>query len=346
MSSCSRPDRISCDAFSDINLYNSPNSGVYNSFNNNLSMPLLNVKGIQLLRVNFVNNSLQLNDYNGQLIFVYSRNTTTAIPDSSTFHVVRLHPSFFVPYAGYTAFVKNKYFNNGTELVAALNAAASTGGDTTTYNPSWLVNDVSFSFDTTTRKISLTGLTAGQYYAPVAADHPALAAFLASGSTGVRMNSFNSGNTYATAIPQYYNPGVTMNARLGFGMNYNNRGVFWNGSSILGCATSSGVPQLPNIAVEGDSWPILIGSQNLNIYCNAVPNSGQDSRARKNLLANVPIENAPLGVCSYTLSSVEAHQLSVGNEIYNLQFYFTDDEGNPFYFSPNFNMNLELAIYY
>jgi hypothetical protein len=81
------------------------------------------VKAIQLLRANFVNSSLQLNDYNGQLFFIYSRNTTTAIPsDGYTFHVIRLHPSWFVPYAGYTAFTKNKYFNNGQELLFNYNS--------------------------------------------------------------------------------------------------------------------------------------------------------------------------------------------------------------------------------
>jgi len=350
MSTTSRPDRISCDAFSDVNLTVSPNNGIYNQFNNNLSMPLLNVKGIQLLRANFVNNSLQLNDYNGQLLFVYSRNNTTAIPaDGSTFRVIRLHPSWFVPYSGYTAFIKNKYFNNGTELVAALNAAASTGGDSATYNPSWLVNDVSFSFDTSTRKISFTGLTAGQYYAPIPADHPALPGFL-SGANQVRMNAINSANTYGTATVQSYGAqlgiNITMNSRLGFALDYGNRGILWGATSVLGCATTSGVPQANAVAVEADSWPILLGSQNLNIYCNVTANGGQDSRSRKNLLATIPIENSPLGVCSYTLTSVEGHCLSVPGEIYNLQFTFLDDNGFPFFFLPNYNINLEMNVFY
>lgn len=346
MATTNRPDKISCDAFSDPNLVTSPNNGVYNQFNNDLRLPLVGVKALQLLRINFVNNSLQLNDYNGQLLFVYSRNNTTAIPaNGSTFRVIRLHPSWFVPYTGYTAFTKNRYFNNGTELVAALNAAASTGGDSATYNPTWVANDVSFSFDTTTRRISMTGLTAGQFYAPIPADHPALAGFLA-GANQVRMNAFNSSNTYATATVQPYTTSITMNERLGFGLSYFNRGFFWSGSSILGCATTTGVPQANTVAVEADSFPILLGSQNLNIYCNAVSGSGQDSRLRRQLLATIPIENAPLGVCSYTLTSVEGHLLSVLEEIYSLQFTFLDDWGNPFFFSPNFNVNVELSVWY
>jgi hypothetical protein len=346
MATTNRPDKISCDAFSDPTLSTSPNNGWYSQFNNNLLMPLLNVKALQLLRINFVNNSLQLNDYNGQLFFVYSKNTTTAIPsDGSTFHVVRLHPSWFVPYAGYTAYTKNKYFNNGQELVTALNLAASTGGDSDTYNPLWLADDVSFSFDTTTRKISFTGLDESYYYAPIPFDHPALANFPTS-VYQVRMNTINSGNSYATAIVQPYSGSITMNERLGFALSYFNRGVFWSASSILGCATSSGIPQLQDVSVEADSWPILLGSQNINVYCNAVAGSGQDSRLRRQLLATIPIENVPLGVCSYTLTSVEGHLLSVLGEVYALQFSFLDDFGQPFIFNPNFNCNMEMSIWY
>lgn len=346
MATTNRPDKISCDAFSDSTITTSPNNGIYSQFNNNLQLPLVGVKALQLLRVNFVNSTLQLNDYNGQLLFVYSRNNTTAIPsDGSTFHVIRLHPSWFVPYAGYTAFTKNKYFNNGTELVAALNLAATAGGDSVTYNPSWLAGDVTFSFDTTTRRISMTGNTAGQYYAPIPQDHPALAGFLA-GANQVRMNAFNSANTYATATVQPYTTTITMNERLGFALQYLNRGFFWNANSVLGCATTTGVPQANTVAVEADSYPILLGTQNLNVYCNAVSGSGQDSRLRRQLIGTIPIENAPLGVCSYTLTSVEGHLLSVLGEIYSLQFSFLDDWGNPFFFNSNFNTNVELSVWY
>jgi len=353
MATTNRPDRISCDAFSDVNLNNSPNNGVYNTFTNNLTRPLLRVKGVQLLRANFVNSSLQLNDYNGQLLFVYSRNTTTAIPaDGSTFKVVRLLPSWYVPAASYTTYVKNKYYNSGTELVADLNLAAAAGGDLATYNPTWTAGDVTFTFNTATRKISFYGNTATNYYAPIPQDHPALAAFLtnyaAVGGTGVKMNALGFSGSYGAALIQPINAGVTMNERLGFAMTYRNRGFQWTSSSVLGCASTTGVPQVNGSTntTEGDSWPILIGSQNLNVYANIVAGSGQDSRSLRTLLATIPIENAPLGVCSYTLTSVDGPALSVGDEIYNIQFTFLDDNGNPFYFMPNYNTNLELNVFY
>lgn len=351
MATTNRPDRISCDAFSDTTLTFAPNNGVYNSFTNTLTLPLLGVKGVQLIRANFVNSSLPLNDYNGQLIFVYSRNTTTAIPaNGSTFKVIRLLPSWYVPAASYTTFTRNQYFDNGTELATALTTAATLGGDLATYNPSWTAGDVTFSFDTTTRKLSFTGTSEGLYYAPIPSDHPALAAFLSNyaavGGTGVKMNALGFSGSYAAALIQPLVAGVTMNERIGFAMSYNNTGVQWTSSSIRGCATTTGVPQLNAVATVGDSWPIFIGSQNINVYANIVAGSGQDSRKLRTLLATIPIENVPLGVCSYTLTSVDAPALSVGNEIYNIQFTFLDDNGNPFYFMPNYNTNLELNVFY
>lgn len=341
-----RPDKVTIDSFSDPNLDSIGNNAYFSQFSNQLNTPLLDVKGIQLLRCNYVNPSLPLNDFNGQLIFVYSRNTTTAIPsDGSTFHIVRLLPSWYVPAAGFSAYVKNAYYTNGSDLAAALTDAASTGGDSTTYNPSWIVNDVSFSFDTASRKISFTGLTAGNFYAPVPADHPALQAFLTS-ANAPKMNALGFSNSYAAAMIQPLNKGVTMNSRLGYALSYNNRGIFWTGSSVLGCATSTGIPQANTVATEADSWPILLGTQNINVYLSVITGSGYDSRIAKNLLACMPVENAPLGVNSYTLSSVEKPAKSVASEIYTLQINFTDDNGNPLYFLNNMNVQLELNIYY
>lgn len=332
-----RPDKLTVDSFSDPNLDRMSGNAYFSQFTNQLNTPLLDVKGIQLLRANFVNPSLQLNDFNGQLIFVYSRSATATVStDSTSFKAIRLHPSWYVPAAGYTTFTKNKYYNNGTELVAALNAAAGTSGDLATYNPGWVANDVTFSFDTATRRISFTGNTATNYYAPVPADHPAMATFLAS----ITLNSFSG------IVKQPTYPNITMNSRLGFALAYQNRGIFWTGASVVGCATSTGVPQLNAVATEADSFPIMTGTQNINVYCSVINGSGNDSGKARNLLATLPVENVSLGVNSYTLTSVEKPAKSVANEVYTLVFNFTDDHGAPFFFYNNMNINLELNIYY
>jgi hypothetical protein len=244
-------------------------------------------------------------------------------------------------------YTKNKYFNSVTELVAALNTAASTGGDSATYNPTWVANDVTFAYDTTTRKITLTGNTSTNYYSPVAFDDPNVALFFANNATYTpKMNAFNSSNNYATATTQPWINGDLMNPRLGFGMAYNNRGFWFGANSIVGCASSTQVPQVNGTGIEADSYPILIGAQNLNVYCSIVGAGGQSSSGRKNLLACIPLEYEPLNVSSYTLTSVEGHVLKVAGEVYELSFDFTDDFGNPFYFYPNMNMQLEMNIFY
>ena len=137
-----------------------------------------------------------------------------------------------------------------------------------------------------------------------------------------------------------------MNARLGFAMSYLARGLWWGSSSQDGCATSTGVPQPPLSPIEADANPILIGSQNVNVYTSITTGGGMDSLNRKNLLATIPLEVAALNVNSYTMSSIEKPSLSTPNEIYEITVEFRDDYGIPVPFPPNYNAELQLAIFY
>jgi hypothetical protein len=348
MATLNRPDKITLDAYSDPNLELVNGNGVYNRFTNQLRTPILNAKGIQLLNANFINSILQLND-NSQLVFwYYVQNTATSIRQIGNLKCVRLLPSTFVPRTGYTSFTRNRYFNSVTELVAALNTAASTGGDDVVYNPMWVANQVQFSYDTTTRKISVTSTNAN-FIAPAAADDPFVIDRLrgtTDPTTRIRMNGYTSSGTYATATLQPYVEGVSMNARLGFAMGFGSRGLWWNGSSTQGCATSTGVPFATGTLIEADSPPILLGSQNCSIYLSIVTGSGMDSTGRKNLIATIPIEVAPLNINSYTLSSVEKPAISVPTEIYEITAELLDDYGQPFLQPGNYNTNLSFSVYY
>lgn len=338
MASLSQPDRISCDAFSDPNIKFSLNGGAFTSFTNTLQQPLLKVRGLQLIRANFVNPILPLND-NAQLMFFYYRGASAATTVAAgNLRCVRLHPSNFIPAAAFTAFTRNRYFNTVAELVAALNVAASTGGDNVTYNPRWIANDIVFSYDANTRRISVTGATATNFYAPAAADDPNVVAYL-------RTNAITM-NSYAGVITQPYVINQSMNARLGFAQSYFNRGTWWSAVSVLGAASSTGVPFVNGSAIEADTWPILLGTQNINVYCSAFGSTGQDSRGQKNLLATIPVEVAPLNVNSYTLSSLEQPARIVNADIYSLGFSFQDDFGNPVVMPANYNVNLELNVFY
>jgi len=349
MATLNHPDKIVLDAYSDPALENYLPNGQYNRFVNQLRTPILNAKGIQLLNMNCVNSALQLNDNSMLMFFYYASGTQAGIATLANLRCVRLHPSTFVPRSGYTAFVRNRYFNSVTELVAALNAAASTGGDDVTFNPLWVANQVTFSYDPTTRKISVQ-CGAGTYIAPAAADDPNVLNQLR-GTTNpnnrIRMSAFNSpGASYSQATLQPYVEGVSMNARLGFAMSFAANGLWWSSASQRGCATSTGFP-LTNTPIEGDAFPILIGSQNINVYLSVVTGSGMDSSTqRKNLIATIPLEVAPLNINSYTTNSAEVPALSVPSEIYEIAVELLDDYGQPFIQYPNFNTNLVLSVYY
>ena len=351
MSFANRPDKVTCDAFSDATLENGSANGVYSRFTNRLTTPILNAKGLMLINANFINPILQLNDA-GQLVFYYYRSATLAgIRTSGNLRCIRLHPSTFVPASGFTNFVKNKYYNSVSELVADLNAASLSTGDSITYNPDFQAGDLTWSYNANTRKISVASTIATIYIAPAAADDPNVLALQQgaspfSASDRLRMNGFTSSNTYATATLQPFVAGQSMNSRLGFAISYTARGLWWGTNSQQGCATSTGVPQLTGVAIEADAPPILIGAQNVNVYCSVVTGSGMDSLNGKNLLGTVPLEAPALSVNSYTTNSVQAPAISVPNEIYELTFEFRDDYGTPIPFPPNYSTALVLSIFY
>ena len=345
MATLNRPNRLTLNAFSDTNRAGSQ----YSRFTNTLKNPILGAKGCQLVNADFINSSLQLNDENGQLFFFYYASATAAgIRAQENLRCIRLLPSWFVPYAGFTAFTPNKYFNTGTELVAALNAAASTGGDSGTYNPIWTSGQVTFSFDTTTRRFSIVG-NGTTYIAPAAADDPFVLDQLRGTSNSanrIKMNAINSSNTYATATFQPYQENMTMNARLGYSLSFSARGAFWGSTSQQGCATSSGVPSnSSSVAVPADTLPILLGVQNVGVYLSISTGGGMDA-FKKNLIASIPIDAAPYAINSYTTNSVEVPSLSTPNEIYDVTVELLDDTGAPYLIPNNMNTQIGLVLYY
>jgi hypothetical protein len=348
MSIVNRPNRLTLDAYSDPLLTTKGPNGVYSSFTNVLKNPILGAKGVQLVNANFINSALQLNDQSQLFFFYYASATQAGIATLANLKCIRLVPSSYVPASGFTAFTPNEYFNTVSELVTQLNLAASAGGDSATYNPLWTAGQVTFSYDTTTRRISVAG-NGTTYIAPAAADDPNVIDTLLGTTTAsnrIKMATFGSTN-YATATFQPYVLNESMNARLGFAMGYGTRGLYWGGSSQVGCATAIGVPSnSSSVPVSADTWPILLGSQNVGVYLDISTGGGMDSLGNKNLIASIPIENPPLAINSYTTNSVEIPSLSTPNEIYQVTVTLIDDAGLPFIQPPNFNTQIALAIYY
>jgi hypothetical protein len=348
MASVNRPNRITLDAYSDPQLLVKSPGGVYSSFTNVLKNPIIGAKGLQLLNANFINSSLQLNDQGQLFFFYYASATQEGIAILTNLRCIRLHPSNFVPASGYTTFVMNDYFNTVEELVTALNVATTASGDSSTYNPLFTADQIGFNYDTEARRIWLSG-NGTDYIAPAAADDPNVRNVLLGTTTPnnrIKMATFGSTN-YATATFQPFVLGESMNARLGFAQGYLTRGLYWGASSQVGCATSTGVPfNLSPAYMYGDAFPILLGSQNVNVYLNVAVGGGLDSLGNKNLIASIPIESPPLAINSYTTNSVEVPSLSTPNEIYEITVSFIDDAGVPFIQYPNYNSQICLAIYY
>jgi hypothetical protein len=346
MASVNRPNRITLDAYSDPQLLVKSPGGVYSSFTNVLKNPIIGAKGLQLVNANFINSSLQLNDQSQLMFFYYASVTQAGIRSLSNLKCVRLVPSNFVPAAGFTSYVRNQYFNTVAELITALNLADTAGGDSATYNPYWTAGQVTFSYDTATRRISVAG-DGSTFIAPAAADDPIVIDALLGTTTPanrIKMATFGSTN-YATATFQPFVLNESMNARLGFAMGFDTRGLYWGSSSQVGCATSTGIPGQPTTTIA-DAFPILLGSQNVNVYLNVATGGGLDSLGNKNLIASIPIEVPPLAINSYTTNSVEVPSLSTPNEIYEITVTLRDDAGVPFTQYPNYNSQICLAIYY
>jgi len=348
MASINRPNRITLDAHSDPQLLVKSVGGAYSSFTNVLKNPIIGAKGLQLVNANFINSALPLNDQSQLFFFYYASATQAGIATLANLRCIRLLPSNFVPASGYTTFIRNDYWNTVAELVAALNVAASSAGDNATYNPLFTANQVAFYYDTNARRISVAG-NGTDYIAPAAADDPNVIDALLGTTTPsnrIKMPTFGSTN-YATAQFQPFTLNESMNARLGFAQGYFTRGLYWGASSQVGCATSTGVPSNSSTDyIRADAFPILLGSQNVNVYLSVATGGGLDSLGNKNLIASIPIEVAPLAINSYTTNSVEVPSLSTPNEIYEITVTLRDDAGILFTQYPNYNTEISLAIYY
>jgi hypothetical protein len=353
MATANRPNRLTLDAFSDAQLELAGPNGTYSQFTNQLQTPILGAKSFELISATFINSCLQLNDQSQLMFFYYANASATSIRASGNLRCVRLHPSNFVPNptTPYTEYVTNKYFNTVTELCAALTAASQPGGDSATFNPRWVSGDLAFSYDISTRRVSVYAVNAALYIAPAGFDDPNIALLLAgaspfSSTDRIKMNTYNSDNTYAGSPVQPFVVNQTLNPRIGFTLSINATPRWKNGNTQYGVATSTGVPQLTGTTIEADANPILLGAQSVGIYLDTVTGGGYDSVNAKNLLSPVFIEVAPLHVIAYVPASVNQPLTSVAQEIYQVTVRLVDDAGVPFVQPANYNVRIELSISY
>lgn len=337
MQRVNQPDRLSIDSFMDTQ---TQTNGEYYTFVNHApNTALVGATKIHLLRCSIPNIVQPLPDY--QLVFYYYKlpNAST-IPAAQYLHAVRLYPNDYVPPAGFTDFTLNTFFQTATDLVALLNAAASTGGDSITYNTIWDADDVEFTFDTSTDRIFFDGKTAGAYYCSAGYNDPIVQASQAS-------NTITTNNFDGTQSRQPYALGYTLNLRCGYSMDGVNipKGSGTNLLSVK-CANLTGTSFQQFDYVPSDTYPDLVYTSNVYLYSNIVGNSGYGSVNKKNLLAVIPINVPPGGIAQYDGHSAPAYATKVASEIYSVDVEMRDDANQPFYLPDSANVNLEISILY
>lgn len=253
-----------------------------------------------------------------------------------------------------TPYPANTYRFRNTTLWYSQNGSAGTAVFNT--DGAWVANqitpfiaeDITFGFDSRLNKIVFNGNnyeSAGvpfDYYLPVGYADPNLQIFI---DECVRRTSTQK---FPTNVP------YTLNRRLGFvwsGVDPNIAGdedveilvqhtipkPNWN------MGTNAYDPLLPNYTAE--SYPDLINTQNVFIYCDFVGGSTQDTNADERLLAVVPMAASNLGT-GFGESKISCPLTKVSDAIYRILITLRTDTAEPFYLPTNAYVNLEIKLEY
>lgn len=357
----------------------------FNSFRINLQTPILNAKKLQLLRTTIPNAQINIPDY--MLTFwYYSLPTATTAPAAASLRCVRLYPSNYVaPAALGTAFTKNRFFSDPADFVTQLNLAAAAGGDNVTYNPNWVAGDVSFSYNATTKQISMTGLTAGRFYAIAGWNDPIVIGTLTpnAGSAWAANTSYTQGsivtnggnrfiaqtNSAGTAVfntdgaflqigglvtmPNFTGAGTSPQPSLPqYTLNLR-VGYAMSGNAAAGQITVGNVryANLTNtafanaVAIPPDSYPNLVYTGSIYLYSDMVAGSSVCSNTAHNLLAVIPVNAPQLGVVQYVAATLTWLD-KIPDNIYEINILIQDENNQPFNLPDSAVVNVELGIAY
>lgn len=335
-----QPERVflnSSDDGANTNTYG------FNSFKCTFDTPVLGAKRTQLLRATIPNAFTNIPDYQLQFWY-YQLATSTTAPSSVNLKCVRLYPSTYVPPSGFTAYTQNRNITGPADLCTLLNAAASPGGDSATYNVYWAgasAQDVSFSYSSTTNKITMTGLTSGKYYAIAGWNDPTVNTIMA-GTAGTQLTIYNAGSG---TTPQPYALSYTLNLRVGYaisGQTINNQGTSTY-NTLYANLTNQTFAQ--NAAIPADSYPNLVYTQCFYMYANIVSGSSLGSGGQHNLLTVMPNNAAPLAVAQYVAATIN-WLTKVPDNIHEIEIFLRDDANQPLNLPDNAQVNLELGFWY
>lgn len=309
----------------------------FSQFSVNLPTPVLEAKTADIIRVTIPNAQINIPDY--QLTFwYYNLPSETTVPGGSELKCVRLYASWWKEPDGYTTFSRNRYFSDPTDLVSALNVAAN--NDNATYNPYYQANDITFSYDPITKRISFAGNAAGRWYTPAGYADQRVANAMRSNT--VTMPAYNGSGAIVTTVPQPFAIAYTLNLRVGFAMSGLAMGLnaFTAGASAR-CATTTNWPEGNGTFILGDSFPNLVYTGSVYLYTNIVNGSSSCSNNRQNLLAVVPVNSAPLGITNYQ-ASMATDMKKVSNTIQNISIEMRDDADQPYTIPDSASCNVEI----
>ena len=319
-----QPDRLFLSSNNDDT---NPATSNFSRFDIRLRTPVINAKRCQLLRATIPNALVNIPDYALQFWYykwAVSAGNTAANRVAANLKCVRIMPTnWAAPGSVFASMPSNKYYATPSDLVVAMNQAAA--NDNSSCNAYYTANDVAFSYDGSSKKISMTGADSTYYYEPVGYN----SANIAIGA----VNTFVPDYTYSTATTTTYQarvPGINMNLRLGYSQPNDGVGA-WKYVQI------GGVP------IVFDSYPNLIYTQCYYIYSNLVANSTLGSNGSHTILAVIPTSSATLAVTNYTALTVN-WLCHVPDSITTASIEIRDDNDQLVPLPDSINVNLEVGF--
>jgi hypothetical protein len=336
-----QPERVFLNS-SDDNT-NATTTG-FSSFRCTFDTPILGAKRCQMLRATVPNCLVNIPDY--QLMFwYYNLPAATTVPTDANLECIRLYPSWAVPASALgSAFTKNRPLTGPADLCTLLNAAASPGGDSITYNPYWSgasAQDVSFAFNTSTLRITMTGLSSGRFYAIAGYNDPLVVA--ANSGLGAQGAITNSLITYN--VQQPFATGYTLNLRAGYAMSGSSIDDNNDVAGNTRYANLTNTTFAQNAGIPPDSFPNLVYTQCIYLYSNIVAGSSLGSGRQHDLLTVMSNNAAALGVASFVSATV-TWLTKIPSDIYEIEVRMLDDANQPLVLPDNAQVNLELAFHY
>ena len=104
-----------------------------------------------------------------------------------------------------------------------------------------------------------------------------------------------------------------------------------------------GLPNINNFCCVANSYADLVYSQNCYVYSDIVSGSAYSSDSKAQLLCTIPMNAPTLGVSFYN-AILNNPLTKIINDIYEMNFFFYTDTGQPFVFPNSAIVNMEIGF--